>query len=67
MQNEPRDTPEVDRDSSEVVTGPIGSAHLVDPTKAEALGADLDELPGVEIGDDPAAATTDKPAETPRP
>jgi hypothetical protein len=47
MHDEPRDTPEVDGDSSDVVTGPIGSANLVEPTKAESLSADLDQLPKV--------------------
>jgi hypothetical protein len=48
MHEEPRDTPEVDGDSSDVVTGPIGGATLVEPTKAEELSADLDRLPKVE-------------------
>jgi hypothetical protein len=48
MHEEPRDTPEVDGDSSDVVTGPIGGANLVEPTKAEELSADLDRLPKVE-------------------
>jgi hypothetical protein len=47
MHEEPRDNPEVDGDSSDVVTGPIGSANLVEPTKAEELSADLDRLPKV--------------------
>jgi len=59
MQNEPRDTPDDERDSSEVVTGPIGDAHLVDPTKAAALGADLNDLPGVEIEDPDAGITSE--------
>jgi hypothetical protein len=45
MDVEPRIDSDVDGDSSDVVTGPIGSANLVEPTKAEDLGADLDELP----------------------
>lgn len=49
--------PDDDRDASDVVTGPIGEAHLVDPTKAEALGADLNDLPGVEIEDPDAGIT----------
>jgi hypothetical protein len=48
MHEEPRDTPEVDGDSSDVVTGPIGDANLVEPAKAEELSADLDRLPKVE-------------------
>ena len=47
MQPEPRDTHDTDGDSSDVVTGPVGSARLVEPTTAEALSADLDRLPGV--------------------
>jgi len=57
MQNEPRDTPDDEPDSSEVVTGQIGDAHLVDPTKAEALGADHNQRPGVEIEDPDAGIT----------
>jgi hypothetical protein len=48
MHDEPRDNPEVDGDSSDVVTGPIGSANLVEPTQAEELSADLDRLPKVD-------------------
>lgn len=59
MQNEPRDTPDDERDSSEVVEGPIGDAHLVDPTKAATLGADLNDLPGVEIEDPDAGITAE--------
>lgn len=51
MTDERTTDPDDDRDSSEVVTGEPGSAHLVDPTKAEALGAELNDLPGVEIED----------------
>ncbi len=51
MTDQPRTEPDDERDSSEVVTGPIGDAKLVDPKQAEALGADLDRLPGVEIED----------------
>jgi hypothetical protein len=57
MHDEPRDTPEVDGDSSDVVTGPIGGASLVEPTKAEALSADLDQLPEIEASDDAPADT----------
>jgi len=51
MTDERSTNPDDDRDASEVVTGGPGDGHLVDPTKAEALGADLNELPGVEIED----------------
>ena len=40
-----------DDDSSDVVTGPIGSARLVEPAKAESLGADLEALPTIDAGD----------------
>jgi hypothetical protein len=53
MHDEPRDTPDVDGDTSDVVTGPVGSAHLVEPTKAEALGADLGALPKVDVDETP--------------
>ena len=56
MHDDPRDPPEVDGDSSDVVTGPIGAASLVEPTKAEGLGADLDALPEVEADDGSADA-----------
>jgi hypothetical protein len=55
MHDEPREAPEADGDSSDVVTGPIGSASLVEPTKAEPLSADLDALPEIETGDDASA------------
>ena len=62
MHDEPRDTPEIDGDSSDVVTGPVGNAHLVEPAASEPLSADLDQLPTVEVPEDP---TTDAAA-TPR-
>jgi hypothetical protein len=52
MHDEPRETTDIDADISGVVTGPIGSARLVEPTKAQAPKADLDTLPDIEIGDD---------------
>jgi hypothetical protein len=56
METPPRIAPssdqdtETDNDASDVVEGPIGSAHLVEPTEAEAgsLGADLDALPAID-------------------
>jgi hypothetical protein len=51
MTDQQRPEPDDERDSSEVVTGPIGDANLVDPKEAETLGADLNRLPGVEIED----------------
>lgn len=51
MTDQPRPDADDERDSSEVVTGPIGDANLVDPKQAETLGADLNRLPGVEIED----------------
>jgi hypothetical protein len=57
MPDEPRDPSTTeshpDGDSSDVVTGPIGRAHLVEPATSAALGADLDELPAVEVSDAP--------------
>ena len=55
MHDDPRTTPGTDGDSSDVVEGPIGSAHLVDPATAKGRGADLGDLPDVDgpdgIGD----------------
>ena len=42
-----------DGDSSDVVAGPIGDAHLVDPTDAEALSADLEALPAIDDTEPP--------------
>jgi hypothetical protein len=61
MHDEPRDTPEIDSDISDVVTGPIGSASLVEPTKTQTPSADLDALPEVEAGDDASADTPPTP------
>jgi hypothetical protein len=61
MFDDPRETTDVDGDSSDVVTGPIGNARLVEPSKADGLSADLEELPGVETGDDPASDATETP------
>ena len=44
---------ETDRDSSDVVEGPVGDAHLVDPTDAEPLSADLDALPAIDDREPP--------------
>ncbi len=49
------DDPDVDGDSSDVVTGPIGGAHLVEPKEAEGLGADLEDLPMVPADSDSSA------------
>ena len=38
-----------ERDASDVVTGPVGSASLRDPSSAPDEGADLEQLPGVEL------------------
>lgn len=39
---------ELDGDASDVVDGPVGDAHLVDPTDAEPLSADLEALPAID-------------------
>ena len=44
---------DLDGDSSDVVTGPVGSARLVEPSEAAALGADLEGLPIIDA-DEPA-------------
>jgi hypothetical protein len=38
-----------ERDASDVVTGPVGSASLRDPSSTPDEGADLEQLPGVEL------------------
>jgi hypothetical protein len=67
MLDHDRTTSETDGDSSDVVEGPVGYAHLVDPTAAEGRGADLEALSIVDgpegIGD--AGAQPLEPAETP--
>ncbi len=44
---------DLDGDRSDVVTGPVGNARLVEPSKAVSLGADLTDLPHIE-SDEPA-------------
>ena len=67
MDTEPRDTGHAerdsapDRDASDVVDGPIGDAHLVDPTDAESLSADLEALPAID-DTEPADAGDGRPA-----
>ena len=67
MLEQRRPTSETEGDSSDVVEGPVGDAHLIDPTAAEGRGADLEELPILDgpegIGDDGAAAL--EPADEP--
>ena len=53
-------TPEPDPDVADVVTGPVGSAHLKDPTTSRATSGDVYELPG-------ADPPTDVPAGDPSP
>ena len=40
-------------DASEIVEGPVGDAHLVDPTDADALSADLEALPAIDDTEPP--------------
>ena len=56
----PDQEPDTGRDASEVVEGPVGDAHLVDPTEAEALSADLEALPAIDDTEPP----DDKPGDT---
>jgi len=49
MQADPREPRDIDGDSSDVVTGPVGSAELVEPTTADALSADLDRLTPIDV------------------
>ena len=44
---------DLDGDSSDVVTGPVGNARLVEPSEAASLGADHTDLP--HIGSDEPA------------
>ena len=53
METEPKGSPDIDGDSSDVVTGPVGSASLVEPTVARERSADLDQLPEVDATPDP--------------
>jgi hypothetical protein len=63
MDTEPRDTRHAerdaspDRDASDVVDGPIGDAHLVDPADAASLSADLEELSAIDDTEPHAADT----------
>jgi len=40
---------DAERDASDVVSGPVGSASLRDPSSAPDEGADLEQLAGVEL------------------
>jgi hypothetical protein len=42
------------RDASDVVEGPVGSSHLKDPATSGPIGADVDDLPAIDIPDDGA-------------
>lgn len=44
MRPESEDTRPIHGDARDAVTGPVGSARLVEPTTAEALSDDLDRL-----------------------
>ena len=44
----PKDMPTAP-DASDVVTGPVGSASLRDPATAGPEGAQLDQLPDIEV------------------
>jgi hypothetical protein len=50
-----------ERDASDVVDGPVGDAHLVDPSDPESLSADLEALPGID-GAEPPDAGHERPA-----
>jgi hypothetical protein len=47
-------------DATDIVTGPVGSAHLKDPATSGDIGGDVYELPGAE-------PPTDVPAGDPPP
>jgi hypothetical protein len=63
METEPRPSTPAERDSSahgdasDVVDGPIGDAHLVDPADAASLSADLEELSAIDDTEPHAADT----------
>lgn len=42
-------------DARDIVEGPVGYAHLKDPSTSATNPADLDELPAIDIPDEPAA------------
>jgi hypothetical protein len=45
-----------DRDASDVVEGPVGSAHLKDPSTSGPIGADLEDLTPIDIpADEPSS------------
>jgi hypothetical protein len=41
------------RDSSDVVEGDVGGAHLIDPADADALSPDLEALPAIDDKEPP--------------
>jgi hypothetical protein len=63
VKSHPDDSETTDPDSSDVVSGPIGSASLRDPATSGPEGAALERLPIVESDEDVDAAR--RPAQTP--
>jgi hypothetical protein len=55
------DDSETHSDISKIVTGPIGSARLVEPAKAEPLSADLNKLRRIQIKPEPSTEPTETP------
>jgi hypothetical protein len=51
MPDKPQDAPTGVGDMSDVVTGPIGDAHLVVPPRSEDTGADPEKLPAIDVTD----------------
>ena len=62
MPDEPQDAPTGVGDMKDVVTGPIGDAHLVVPARSEDHGADLEKLPAIGGTDANAADQQQRPA-----
>jgi hypothetical protein len=72
MPDDRKPTSEPVPDVTDVVTGPVGSAHLKDPATSGDIGADVYELPGAErpteipdAGEPHPQNATDTPPRTP--
>jgi hypothetical protein len=62
MADEPHDAPSRVGDMSDVLSGPIGDAHLVVPARSEDPGADLEKLPAIDTTDANATGRQERPA-----
>jgi hypothetical protein len=62
VNSDPSDSETREPDSSDVVTGPVGSASLRDPATSGPEGAELERLPIVESDEDVDAAKRPAPS-----